>query len=123
MGKSRGSFLVVLNQVAELYGSEMAPMVPFDNPRSGGNCRDHGPEGPVPGENRLVERQAGEQSQHGQDERVPGIPRRSLVRGDAQFRTPPGIELSRRERFGIQITCHIKKTIIKRTQERKRRNG
>ena len=26
-----------------------------------------------------------------------------------QFGTPPGIELSRRERFGIQITCHIKR--------------
>src|SRR6516162_1151914 len=101
MDKSCGAFLVILNQVTKLYGPEMAPMALFDHPRYGGNHGDRCPKGPALGEDRLEQGQASEQSQDCQDERVPGIPHRTLVRGDAQFDTPPGIELCWRKRFGL----------------------
>jgi hypothetical protein len=90
----------------------MAPMALLHKQDSCGDRKDCWPKGQSLGENRLIERYAGQRSEDNQELRIPGVTRPILVCRDAQFITPPRIELRRTNQFLICKDCHLEKIII-----------
>jgi hypothetical protein len=90
----------------------MAPMALLHKQGSGGDRQDCWPKGQSLGENRLIERYAGQRSEDNQELRIPGVTRRILACRDAQFISPSSIELRRTNQFLICKARHLEKIII-----------